>query len=81
MPHPYFPVELVKLSEPIGDTTHALMKCPRCLKGIGVTMAMLAKVDSIICKSPLGGTGFICNGHYFFDVDKGALKFVGTVNN
>ena len=77
---PKFHVEVVKFKDPIGQTTHALLKCPRCLKGIGVTMAMLLGMDSIICKGAHNLTG-VCNGHYYFDVKKRTLKFMGTVPN
>ena len=77
--HPTFPVKLIKLRDPVGLTTHALLKCPRCLKGLGVTKSMLAGIDSIICKGALGNTSFICNGHYYYRAKERVLEFVGTV--
>ncbi len=74
-----YPVRLVRFKDPVGLATHALLKCPRCLKNIGVTEDMLAGIDSIICKGALGNTGFICNGHYYYRRVKNVLEFVGTV--
>jgi len=76
--NPRFKVELVKLSEPIGNVGHALLVCPRCLKGLGVSMLMLMGKDSIICEAMLGGTYTKCKGHYYFDVNTSELEFVGT---
>lgn len=76
--NPFFEVRVAKLRDPIGNTTHALLNCPRCLRAIGVTMTMLLGRASIICRGLLGNTGKECRGHYFFDQDKQALEFVGT---
>lgn len=78
--NPTFPVKLVEFKNPIGNVGHALIKCPRCLRNIGVTENMLLGIDSIICKGALGDTGFICNGHYYYDKQKEILKFIGTVH-
>jgi len=73
-----FPVDVLKIRNPYQGTTHALMSCPRCLRGMGVTLSMMMGIDSIRCKGKLGGTGTICNGHYFFDLDTSQLRFIGT---
>ena len=78
--YPQYPVKVVTLDEPIrGIIGHVILKCPRCLRGIGITKAMLAGSESIICKGKLGETGFTCNGHYFFDDVLCLLSFIGTV--
>jgi len=76
--HPTFPVELVKFKEPIGNVGHALLKCPRCGTGLGVTKLMLMGADSIICEGMLGNTGFKCRGHYYYNIKTQLLKFIGT---
>jgi len=78
--YPKYPVKLVTLDDPLGSVGHVLLKCPRCLRGLGVTLAMVRGTESIICKGALGETGFICNGHYYFDDITCALYFIGTVN-
>lgn len=78
--NPLFPVEIVKFKDPIGPVTHALLKCPRCLRGIGITQAMLLGTESIICKGALGNTETVCNGHYYYDRSIGVLRFIGTVD-
>jgi len=78
MRNPRFKVELVKLSEPIDNVGHALLVCPRCLKGMGVTILMLTGKGSIICEGLLGGTYTKCKGHYYFDVNTSELEFIGT---
>jgi len=75
----YYPVRVVKFNHPIGQVAHALLKCPRCLRGIGVTLPMLLGIDSIICKGELGKTGYVCNGHYYYERRRGVLRFVGTI--
>ena len=74
--NPRFPVRLRKIKEPLGHYTHAISVCPRCKRHIGVTAAMVAGIDSIICKGKFPD-GRICNGHYYYR--KGQLEFVGTV--
>ena len=73
--HPQFDVRLMPI-DPVGNYTYAIIACPRCGGNIGITEAMRAGVDSIICK---GGRirGGVCNGHYYLRGDK--LEFVGTV--
>ena len=51
--NPTFFVELVKFKNPIGNVGHALLKCPRCGTGLGVTESMLRGIDSIICQGML----------------------------
>ena len=77
---PVYEVRVVKLPAPVGNVEHALVKCPRCLKGIGVTPAMLEGIDSIICRGDLGNTGMECRGHYYFNKLDSTIKFVGTIN-
>jgi hypothetical protein len=72
--HPRFDARLVKI-QPVGDYTHAVVSCPRCRNNIGITAAMLAGVESIICKGRLGASA--CNGHYYWKGNQ--LEFVGTV--
>ena len=79
--NPIYKVRVVKFDEPLGTATHALLKCPRCLRGIGITDSMLAGKDSIICKGALGETGTICNGHYYFDHKLSVIAFIGSRNN
>jgi hypothetical protein len=76
--HPTFLVELVKFKDPIGNVGHALLKCPRCGTGLGVTKAMIGGIDSIICEGMLGSTGFKCRGHYYYDLNTSKLTFHGT---
>jgi len=75
-----FEVKLVTLDEPLGNVGHVLLKCPRCQRGIGITIGMFRGVESIICKGRLGETGSTCNGHYYFERITCTLSFVGTVN-
>ena len=75
--HALFKVRVVKLKAPVGPVEHALIKCPRCLKGIGVTKAMLLGADSIICKGALGNTGLRCNAHFYFRSDVSVLHYIG----
>jgi len=79
MMNPTFKVRTVKLPAPVGEVEHALIKCPRCLKGIGVNRGMLKGTESIICRGALGLTGTECGGHYYFDASTSALRFIGTV--
>lgn len=76
--HPTFPVELVKFKNPIGNVGHALLKCPRCGTGLGVTEAMIRGIDSIVCNGKLGETGFKCRGHYYYSMSTSLLTFHGT---
>ena len=72
--HPRFPVRVARIV-PIGNYTHAVVRCPRCRGNIGINGGMLAGIESIICKGPLGaGT---CGGHYYLRGKE--LEFVGTV--
>jgi len=80
MPSPIFNVRIVKLPAPVGSVKYALLKCPRCLKGIGVTDSMLAGLDSIICRGALGNTGTECRGHYYFHRSTSTISFVGSLN-
>jgi len=78
-----FPVELVKFKNPVkapdGSVVgHALLKCPRCGTGLGVTEAMIRGIDSIICNGALGATGLKCRGHYYYSMKTRLLEFVGT---
>jgi hypothetical protein len=75
---PTFNVELVKFKDPIGNVGHALLKCPRCGTGLGVTEAMIRGMDSIICNGALGKTGFKCRGHYYYSMKSQLLTFHGT---
>jgi hypothetical protein len=72
--HPRFDARLIKIP-PIGNYTHAIIRCPRCGGNIGITDAMLAGFDSIICKAKLNAG--VCNGHYYWRGNQ--LEFVGTV--
>lgn len=78
--NPAYHVQVKRFRDPIGPVTHAILKCPRCERNIGVTKAMLLGIDSIICKGALGRTNTICNGHFYFDKELTTLRFVGTVN-
>jgi len=77
--NPAFPVTVKRFRDPIGSITHAICKCPRCLRNMGITKLMLEGIDSIICKGELGDTGTVCNGHYYFESAQSILRFVGTI--
>jgi hypothetical protein len=72
--NPRFDAKLVRI-RPVGPYSYALVCCPRCQTNIGITEAMVAGIESIVCKGRLGAGS--CNGHYYWRGDQ--LEFVGTV--